>query len=97
MEANCGCRKIVNEGFEGVALALGGIAASYDIPEEAVWDLARAIDLNYGQVRARLSKSEYISVLDDLPESGCGHPAVTYLLQRLKSGRSETGGGCREE
>ena len=96
MEANCGCRKIVNEGFEGVALALGGIAASYEMPEEAVWDLARAINLNYDRVQARLSKSEYISVLDALPESGCGHPAVAYLLQRLKSGRQEAGGGNSE-
>jgi len=96
MEANCGCRKIVNEGFEGVALALGGIAASYEIPEEAVWDLARAINLNYDRVQARLSKSEYISVLDVLPESGCGHPAVAYLLQRLQSSRKESGGGHSE-
>ena len=93
MEAKCGCRRIVNEGSEEVALALGGVAASYAIPDEAVWDLARAIDLAHERVQAKLSKTEVFTNLDDRPESGCGHPAVAHLLERLKAGRSGTGGG----
>ncbi len=87
MHGNCRCRGIVNDGFEEVALALGGVAASYEIPDEAVWDLARAIDVTCQRVRARLSRTEAAIGLDDLPASDCSHPAVVHLLQRLGSNR----------
>ena len=92
MHGACQCRGIVNEGFEGVALALGGVAVTYEIPDEAVWDLARAIDVTCQRVRARLSHTEATIGLDDLPVSGCSHPAVVHLLRQLRSDASERGG-----
>ncbi|MFH2074936.1 MAG: hypothetical protein ABIJ57_06250 [Pseudomonadota bacterium] len=88
-------QRVVSEGFEELALALGGVAASYDIPEEAIWDLARAVDLTWQRVKSGLSKSEIVTGLDDLPDSGCRHPAVTHLLQRLRFGRPDEGRGDR--
>lgn len=91
MHANCRCRGIVNEGFEQLALALGGVASSYEIPDEAVWDLARAIDVTCQRVQARLAKSDVLTGLDDVPASGAGHPAVAHLLKRLGAGRTDKG------
>ena len=91
MNANCRCRGIVKDGFEELALALGGVASSYEIPDEAVWDLARAIDVTCQRVQARLAKSDVLAALDDLPASGAAHPAVTHLLKRLGAARGDKG------
>lgn len=97
MHPNCRCRGIVNEGFEELALALGGVAASYEVPDEAVWDLARAMDLTHERVQAKLARTEVASPLGDLPESGAGHPAVSHLLQRLKMSHPASGDERRGE
>lgn len=96
MSGNCRCRRAVNEGFQELALALGGVASSYELPDEAVWDLARAMDLTHERIQARLMKSEFIAQLDDTPESGCGHAAVQHLLGRLDHSPAARGGDHRE-
>ena len=95
MDSKCRCRRIVNEGFEEIALALGGVAASYEIPDEAVWDLARAMDLTHERVQAKMSKTEVESGLDGPPDSMGSHPAVSHLLQRLHG--PSAGGGSHHE
>ena len=88
MKSICRCRGIVTEGFEELALALGGVTASYEIPDEAVWDLARAVDVTHDRMQAGIAQTEVVTQLDEVPESGFRHPAVSYLLQRLR--RSHT-------
>ena len=92
MKANCRCRGIVNEGFEELALALGGVNASYDLADEAVWDLARAMDLTCERIQAKLARTGAVSGQGDLPESDGCHPAVAHLLQRLKAAGEDQGG-----
>lgn len=96
MSGNCRCRQAVNEGFQELGLALGGVAASYELPDEAVWDLARAMDLTHERIQARLMKTEVVTQLNESSESGCGHPAVAHLLGRLERGHLGTGGDGRE-
>ncbi len=84
MKSNCRCHEIVKEGFEELALALGGVTASYEIPDAAVWDLALVVDAAYDRVQARISKNEVVAQLEVVQEPDFRHTAVTYLLQRIR-------------
>jgi len=92
MGPDCRCRGIVNEGFEELALALGGITASHDLPDEAVWDLARVVDLTCERIQARLARTEEIAGPDIPPITEGTHPAVSLLLSRLRANGARKGG-----
>ena len=83
MKANCKCHETLVAAFEQVALALGGVVASYRMPDEAVWDLARTMDL--ACERARTQMGCHTTAEPDEAETavGAAHPAITHLLSRL--------------
>ena len=77
----CRCRMAMAQAFEETALALGGVVANYPIPEEAVWDLARAMDAIHGRMCARCHGQGMADVED--PDEA-PHPAITHLLRQLQ-------------
>lgn len=85
--------KTVNSGFLEVALALGGVVASYELPDEAILDLAQAIDAAHGRVQSKLMSSDVSPWVEDSLTDDCGHPAVIRLLYRLDEYQLNNGGG----
>lgn len=83
MTANCKCQETLVAAFEQVALALGGVVASYRIPDEAIWDLARTMDLACERARVRMGCHAKPEPDEVEPAVGAVHPAVTHLLGRL--------------
>lgn len=90
MGDKCRCRSAVTDGFEEVGLALGGIIESYELPEDAVWDLARAIDLAHERIQAQLMRVvvEPLKVMS--PSREHPHPAVSHLMNRLAENRNSS-------
>lgn len=80
----CDCRGVLTGAFEEAALALGGVVADYPIPDEAVWDLARALDLIHERARGRCGAREIAAAGE--PEDA-EHPAIVHLLAQLRGGR----------
>lgn len=88
MPQSCRCHRIVNEGFEELTLALGGVAASYEIPDKAVWDLAQVINRVYRRALSKIGPDHLPPALaQDLVDAN-EHPAITRLLRQL---REDTG------
>ena len=97
MSDPCKCRQALTGAFEEVALALGGVVATYPIPDEAVWDLARALDLIHERACCRCGATASSATGD---ADGDEHPAVVHLLHRLgdRSSAAATGAGaCRRD
>jgi hypothetical protein len=96
----CKCRQAITMAFEEAALALGGVAAGYPIPDEAVWELSRALDLIHARACARFGRCEEGGApAADAPDEE-EHPAIVHLLRRLNERPAATGmcgGGCRGE
>ena len=82
MTEACKCRQTLAWAFAEAALALGGVAAGYPIPDEAVWALAEALDLIHERACARLARHD--STGSAAPEDA-EHPAVAHLLRQLQS------------
>lgn len=83
MSDPCKCRQALTGAFEEAALALGGVVATYPIPDEAVWDLARALDLIHERACARWSRCETASPAAAEEDDDVEHPAIVHLLRRL--------------
>lgn len=83
MTANCRCQGILVAAFEEVALALGGAVASYRLPDEAIWDLARTMDLACERARSRMGCHAPAEPDEAEPGVGVAHPAIAHLLSRL--------------
>jgi hypothetical protein len=83
MSENCKCKRAITVAFEEAALALGGVAATYPIPDEAVWDLARSLDLIHQRACGKCGAAN--AVQDEEPEDA-EHPAIVHLLAQLNGG-----------
>lgn len=95
MPGNHECRLALTPAFEEAALALAGVVASYPIPDEAVWDLARALDLIHERACCRCGATAS-SAIDGT--DGGEHPAIVHLLRRLGDRLPAAGtgaGSCR--
>jgi hypothetical protein len=77
------CEQAITATFEEAALALGGVVATYQIPDEAVWEMARLMDVTHRRIQARCCRDDAAppdaQVLDGLRT----HPAIAHLLQTL--------------
>lgn len=75
---------VVEDAFEELALALGGVVAAHAVPDDAVWDLARVID----HARRRATTELNSCLPEDQPGAqqhfDAPHPAITLLLRRLR-------------
>jgi len=83
------CRRALQAAFEEVALALGGVVASYPIPDEAVWDLARALDLIHERAWGRCGGGS-VAAADG--EDDAAHPAIIHLLAQVRRSRGQERG-----
>lgn len=83
MTEPCKCKQALTAAFEEAALALGGVAATYPMPDEAVWDLARALDLIHERACGRCGAREAAGA-DDPDDAE--HPAIVHLLTQLRGG-----------
>ena len=81
MTDQCKCHQALTTAFEEMALALGGVVASYPIPDEAVWDLARALDLIHERAYGWCGAVD--ATVPDEPDDG-EHPAIVHLLAQLR-------------
>lgn len=84
MMESSNCREALTAAFEEAALTLGGVVASYPIPDEAVWDLARALDLIHERACDRCGGADIMPGDDTDPVE---HPAIVQLLAQVH-GRS---------
>lgn len=89
MHDQCKCRQVLTVAFEEAALALGGVAAIYPIPDEATWDLARAFDMIHERACGRCGARE---VDTDQDPDNTEHPAIVHLLAQLRSRGAVSGG-----
>lgn len=80
------CKEAITAAFEEAALALGGVVAMYPIPDEAVWDLARCLDLIHQRVCGQFGTAN--GAPDAEPECA-EHPAIAHLLTKLQRERPE--------
>lgn len=83
MSDPCKCRQVLTGAFEEVTLALGGVVATYPIPDEAVWELARALDLIHERACARWGRCEINQAAAAEEDDDTEHPAIVHLLRRL--------------
>lgn len=74
------CRMALTAAFEEAALALGGVVAIYPIPDEAVWDLAQALDAIHGRACAKCGAQVHAEPEDPADKQ---HPAIVRLLAQL--------------
>lgn len=84
MAEPCKCKQALTVAFEEAALALGGVAATYPLPDEAVWELARSLDLIHERACGRCGSRE-AALADD--QDDAEHPAIVHLLAQLRGGR----------
>jgi len=92
MVETCRCQGTLIAAFEQVALALGGVVASYPLPDEAVWDLAQALDLACERACSRMGCQRGQEPADASEIEGSRHPAITHLLSRLEQQRAGVAG-----
>ncbi len=83
MTCQCQHPDLLTSAFEEVALALGGVVDTYEVPDDAVWDLARAIDLILERARSRFTEAVEQVDAGSAGKSGYKHPAVDHLLHRI--------------
>ncbi len=81
MNESCKCLQNLNQAFEDVAGVLGAMTELYPIPDEALWDVAQAIDRVHAQACNRLGM--HVTVDSDDP-AGHEHPALVYLVARVR-------------
>jgi len=89
MSEACNCQRALTAAFEEAAFALAAVAAGYPIPDEAVWDLARALDRIHERARGRCLRPTSAPV--DFGEAD-EHPAIAHLLRRLHEATAGTSG-----
>ena len=93
MRDQCRCRLTITAAFEEAALALSGVAADYPIPDEALWELARALDLIHERACSRCGARATTTGGD--PDND-EHPAIVHLLAQLRSrGASQSDRGSK--
>jgi hypothetical protein len=91
MNDNCKCRGALDGAFQEAALALGGVVASSPILDEAIWDLARALDQIHERASERCGATQTTLAREtEDPE----HPAIVHLLTRLRDRGAARGGAC---
>lgn len=83
--SNCSeCREVLTAAFEEVALALGGVVAGFDHWDDAVWELATAIDVIHRRALGRLAQSgPSATAAPPPPEHKC-HPAIAHLVKQIR-------------
>lgn len=86
------CRRALAAALEEVALALGGVVATYPVPDNAIWDLARALDLIHERALARWEQGEVEQSAAVEGGDDTEHPAIVHLLRRLGA---RSGAGAR--
>lgn len=85
MSDSCKCTSAITAAFEEAALALGGVAATYPMPDDAVWDLARSLDLIHQRA---CEKCGAVGVIRPEEPEDTEHPAIAHLLAQLNRTRS---------
>lgn len=74
------CCRTLTVAFEEAALALGGVAAVYPVPDEMIWELARTLDLIHERACGRCGAMEAAAGGDSVDGE---HPAIIHLLAQL--------------
>jgi hypothetical protein len=93
MHDKCDSRRTLTSAFEEAALALGGVAAVFPIPDEAIWELSRTLDLIHERACGRCGGRE---VDADQDSDDNEHPAIVHLLAQLRGrGASKSDGGVK--
>ena len=69
--------------FVEMALALGGVVNSYQVPDDAIWVLARSMDAVHRRALTKLDCSTTNTPTRLKSEADIEHPAIVFLLQQL--------------
>lgn len=76
---------LLTAAFEELTLAVAGVVASHDVPDDATWDLARVIDHVHRKALAELKVSTPAADRHDDSQNR-EHPAIARLLRQLRGG-----------
>lgn len=78
-------QKLFDETFREVALVLGGIFAVHDVPDEAVWQIMKHLDIAHENALSKLDGLEPKPERPGQPRHTYEpHPAVEALLMKLR-------------
>lgn len=81
-------RKLLDDTFREVALVLGGIFAVHEVPDEAVWQIMKHLDIAHENALSKLDGLGPGPERPNPPRHGYEtHPAVEALLLKLKRRR----------
>ena len=69
---------------------VGRIAARHQLPDDAVWEIAKGFDVLYQRARWQLEASSEDAVPAS-PYRAEPHPGITYLLEKLDREASTAG------
>ena len=78
-------RRTLNTAFEDVASLLEGMRELYPIPDEAIWDIARALDRIHEKAYTQCNEPQGADEGDDCPD----HPAILFLHAQILSRGAE--------
>ncbi len=74
-------RRTLATAFEEVASLLDGMRELYPIPDEAIWDMARALDRIHERACTRCNEPQQPDEETDCPD----HPAILFLHAQILS------------
>ena len=63
---------------------LGRIVARHQVPDDAVWEIAKGFDVIYQRFRRQAEASSAGTEATPLPYRMAPHPGLTYLLKKLE-------------
>ena len=78
-------RRTLSAAFEDVAVLLEGMRELYPIPDEAIWDMARALDRIHEKAYRQCNEPQEPAEDDDCPD----HPAILFLHAQILSRDAE--------
>ncbi|MBU1074441.1 hypothetical protein KKG45_14465 [bacterium] len=79
MSGNCKCIRNLTVTFEEIASLLEGVRKLYPLPDEAIWEMARALDRIHEDACRRSRTSEFPNeAIDD-----SDHPAILFLHTQI--------------
>ncbi len=77
-------RELIDDAFEELALAAGGLVATEPVPDEVIWKFIRNLEVVRGRTLRRIGEEGTRSLGPDREADTRPHPAIEQFLRRLR-------------
>ena len=74
---------VLREMLREQVCCLGRIVARHQVPDDVVWEIAKAFDVIYQRTRRQVEASPGGADVPPIPHRMEPHPGLTYLLEKL--------------